>query len=104
MVCIDAEESSPTFVDDLAAATLDLLHHHPPFGIYHRTNDGACTWYGFAREIQRLVGRKGADFIQKTDAQILSRNARRPLHSVLKSTKLAPLRSWQEALRDYLKR
>jgi dTDP-4-dehydrorhamnose reductase len=82
----------PTYTSDLAVETRNLLEKEP--GIYHITNDGTCTWYEFARAIiPNAVPCPTDEFPRK---------AARPKHSVLVSTKTEPLRSWREALADYL--
>lgn len=93
--------SSPTYVADLAAATFDLIEHKHPWGIYHRTNNGACTWYEWAKKVFELAGVQGVELIP-VPAGAFPTVAKRPAHSVLLSTKLPPLRSWEEALKDYL--
>ena len=54
---VDGEFSSPTYAPDLARATYDMVKLQSPFGTYHRTNDGACTWFAFAQEIFRIAGK-----------------------------------------------
>ncbi len=101
---IDAEVSSPTYVDDLAIATIAMLTGKIKGGLYHRTNEGACTWYQWAQEIVNILRSKGTVLpdIEKIDSSILVRAAKRPDYSVLNTTKLPPLRTWQEALEEYL--
>lgn len=71
-----------------------------PFGIYHLTNSGTCSWYEFAKKIFEL---KNIDVkVNKITSQELSRPAKRPSCSILKNTKLMPLRHWEEALKAYL--
>ncbi len=48
---IDEELSSPTYAPDLAQQSRYIVDRQLPYGIYHVTNAGACTWYGFAQEI-----------------------------------------------------
>ena len=99
---IDEEWSSPTFVDDLASAMWNMVTNpQTEAGIYHRTNDGVCTWYEFAKEI--LAIKKIECELVPVDAEFYKRPASRPKCSKLVTTKLPPLRSWQEALREYLK-
>ncbi len=102
--CIDAEASSPTFVDDLARATVHMIEEVVPSGYYHRTNDGACTWYEFGNAVVGRLRQRGrvVSEIRKIESNVLERMAKRPAHSVLMTTKLLPLRSWQESLREYL--
>ncbi|KKQ80553.1 MAG: hypothetical protein UT02_C0006G0003 [Parcubacteria group bacterium GW2011_GWC2_38_7] len=97
---VDEEWGNPTYVVDLAKQTKVLVDGFYPSGIYHATNEGACTWYGFATEIFKQTG-----INIKTNPVPTSkfpRPARRPMFSSLVNTKLPRMRSWQEALKDYL--
>ncbi len=98
---VDDQIGSPTYAPDLAVATLELVESKKPSGIYHRTNDGVTSWYGFAKEIFKVFTRE-VDLAPCASADY-PRPAKRPSFSVLQSTKLPPLRPWQEALRDYVK-
>jgi len=98
---INEETSSPTFVEDLATELWRMVTAAPmEAGIYHRTNDGACTWYEFAKEIVAL--RKIECELVAVDSSYYKRAALRPKYSQLLSTKLPPLRHWKEALKEYL--
>lgn len=97
---VDGEFASPTFAPDLARATYDMVKLQSPFGTYHRTNDGACTWHTFSQEIFRLAGKQV--IVEPIPAEQYPRPAARPAYSQLRTTKLPPLRSWQDALAEYL--
>lgn len=51
----DSAIVSPTYVPDLAHATLDLLIDDAS-GIWHLANQGSITWYGFALRLARHAG------------------------------------------------
>lgn len=71
-----------------------------PFGIYHLTNSGICSWYEFAKKLFEL---KNIDVkVNAITSDELLRPAKRPSCSILKNTKLMPLRHWEEALKAYL--
>lgn len=97
---IDEELSSPTYVMDLARRTREIIEWKKPFGIYHVTNTGACTWYGWAKKIFEISGKSVK--LVPVGVDRLPRAAKRPKYSVLLNTKLPPMRSWEEALEDYL--
>lgn len=97
---VDAEFSSPTYAPDLARATYDLIRLQAPYGTYHRTNDGACTWYGFAKEIFQRAQR--AVEVVPVSPERYPRPAPRPAFSQLRTTLLPALRPWQDALAEYL--
>lgn len=98
---IDEEISSPTYVVDLAKATRQLIESGAPAGIYHRTNDGACSWYGWAKKIFELAGLSIK--INPVPTDKFFRPAVRPKYSMLLTTKLPPLRRLEEGLKEYLK-
>lgn len=96
------EASSPTLVDDLARYVDEQILSHPDRapGIYHMANTGGCTWEAWARAIVTLRGLSAT--VTPRDPAEMQRPAKRPAYSVLRSTKLPPMRSWQEALGDFL--
>jgi len=102
IAAIDAEVSSPTFVDDLARATLEIVEARLPSGMYHRTNSGSCTWYEYAQAA--LLAAHVEVPAQAVGPDAFPRKAERPAHSVLVSTKLPAMRPWQEALDEFLKK
>jgi len=97
---VDEEVSAFTYTFDLAKKTKELIEEKLKFGIYHITNEGFYTWFEAAKELFnlakidiRLNPVKGEDF---------PRPAKRPKYSMLLNTKLKPLRSFEEALKEYL--
>lgn len=98
---VDEEVSSPTYVVDLAKCTREMLAARKPFGIYHVTNSGSCTWYQFGKKALELAG-FGNVPVTPVSAGTFPRPAKRPAFSVLKNTKLPAMRPWEEALAEYL--
>jgi dTDP-4-dehydrorhamnose reductase len=92
---------TPTSTADLAAAVLSLIEE-APFGLYHLTNTGQCSWYEFATTIFELSGVQ-ANLTPISSADYGSR-ARRPEYSVLgtEHPNAPRLRPWREALAEYL--
>ncbi len=97
---IDDEYGCPTYAPDLAARTREIIRSNPSYGIYHATNAGSCSWYEWVeaifkiREIKvELAHAKSADFPRK---------AIRPQYGILQNSKLPPMRSWQEATKEFL--
>ncbi len=97
---IDAEVSSPTYVVDLAKRTREILTARKPFGIYHATNSGACTWYQFGMKALEIAGISVP--VTPVGPDAFPRPAKRPAYSALRSTKMPPMRPWEEALAEYL--
>jgi len=96
---VDDQIGSPTYALDLAQATLEIIDTKKPFGIYHRANDGQTSWHGFAKEIFSVFKIKAN--LSACSTEEYPTPTKRPKFSVLLSTKLEPMRSWQDALRDY---
>ena len=97
---VDEEVSAFTYTSDLAAKTRELIETAASSGIYHVVNTGPATWCAAARQLFEI---KGIHVKIKPVAQSeFPRPAQRPQYSYLLNTKIEPLRSYQEALRDYL--
>ncbi len=97
---VDEEFASPTYTPDLAHQTRVLLEGDYKPGMYHITNSGGCTWFEFAQEIFNAAG---VDItLNKVTSDAFPRPASRPKFSVLLNTKLPAMRSWQEAVREYI--
>jgi dTDP-4-dehydrorhamnose reductase len=100
---VDDQRGSPTSAADLAARVVDLsLGRHP--GIFHVTNQGATTWYGFARLVLSAAGLDSARVEPiSTDELDPPRPAPRPANSVLDNAALRLsgwelLPSWEQAI------
>lgn len=96
---------TPTFTRSVARQVARLLGG-APFGLYHATNGGGCTWYECAREVLALAGIE-AD-VRPMSAAELGRKAQRPAYSVLENRALMNLgldvmEDWREALAEYLR-
>ncbi len=98
---VNEELSSPTYAPDLAKITKEIIENKIPYGIYHGANGGSCAWYGFAKEALKL--KNISCKLIPVSAGRFPRPAQRPKYSILLNTKLSPARSWQEALKEYLK-
>ena len=99
---VDDQRGAPTWSADLADALIELGRSAAPPGIYHCTNAGDTTWFGFARAIFEELGADPGRVLPTTTAAF-PRPAARPAYSVLSSAAwraagLTPLRHWREAL------
>jgi dTDP-4-dehydrorhamnose reductase len=101
LTVVNEELSCFTYTPDLAAATRHLWELERPYGLYHLINEGPVTWYDAVQELFRLKKIKAA--VRGVRSENLLRPARRPKFSVLQNTKVKKLRSWKEALQEYLK-
>jgi len=103
---VDDQIMSPTYSYDLAGKIRELIEKSAPFGIYHITNQGSCSWYEFAVKILELMDLKAEVIPISTQASGAKVN--RPKNSILKNLALekqgfAPMPLWQDALERYLK-
>jgi dTDP-4-dehydrorhamnose reductase len=101
------QRGCPTYAPDLAGA-LARLAVERRCGLFHITNEGACTWHELARTAVELAGLDPSVVGTTTTAE-LGRAAPRPANSVLATTAwraagLPPLRGWREALAARLSR
>ncbi|MBJ6108597.1 SDR family oxidoreductase [Hymenobacter sp. BT523] len=87
---------SPTYVPDLVNASLDLLLDEA-HGLWHVTNQGACTWAELARLAARHAG-LSPDFVVPRPMADFGWPAARPAQSVLVSEKGMVLPSLEDAL------
>lgn len=98
------EVGNPTHVEDLAAAIIRLAETGR-YGIYHLVNKGACSRYSFAAKILELTGRGNVPITPIIQAQ-WSRTSTPPAYAPLENNCAADLgirlRSWDEALAEYL--
>ncbi len=98
---VNDQFGKPTYTLDLCQQVKWLVKSKEyPSGIYHVTNEGVASWSNFAREIFKLAG-VSANVVACPSAAY-PQVAKRPQYSSLVNNKLPPLRSWQEALKDYI--
>jgi dTDP-4-dehydrorhamnose reductase len=94
---------SPTFTADLAPALVTLGLDRRP-GIFHVTNSGATTWWGFVRAVLDAAGADIERVLPITAAELdPPRPAPRPAYSVLDNmalrlSGLPALPDWQDGL------
>ena len=117
---VDDQRGTPTWTDDLAEAIFKLLAvvdaphassltPHRPYGIYHFSGEGECSWYQFAVEIIDQARKSESLQVQNilpipTEGYPLP--AQRPKYSVMSKEKYKAatgmqVRDWQESLRNY---
>lgn len=100
LVGVDEEVSCFTYTVDLAQATKVLLDEDYGYGIYHIVNTEPTTWFGALKTLFELA--HVSTPIKPVSSDSFPRPAKRPKYSVLLNTKFIPLRSYKEALAEYL--
>ncbi len=87
---VNDQVGCPTIASDLARALVTLGTGRRA-GLWHVTNQGAVSWYEFAREVVQAAGGDPARVEPITTAELVPpRPAPRPSNSVLASDRLAP--------------
>lgn len=100
---VDDQRGCPSFTADLAEALAILARERLP-GVFHLTNQGATSWFGFARAILEAAGEDGSRVEPIATADLdPPRPAPRPANSVLdnlawRSLGRGLLPPWEEAL------
>lgn len=86
---------TPTYAYDLAVVITTILKQYGqtsvassfPYGIYHYSNEGVCSWYDFTKMIAEYSGRTGCDILPCHSCEFPS-PVTRPSYSVLDKTKI----------------
>lgn len=95
---------TPTYAYDLAVAIKSIIKQYAafqsqsdsslvtlrssfPYGIYHFSNEGVCSWYDFTKMIAEYAGNTECD-IQPCHSDDFPSKVRRPAYSVLDKTKI----------------
>jgi len=101
---VDDIYMSPTYTKDLAAMVSKIIENDLPFGTYHVSNKGSCSWFEFAKNILEFLGVNGQ--IKPIKSKDFAGKARRPKSTVLANTKIENLgfkmRSWEKALEEFI--
>ncbi len=121
---VNDQKGTPTCAVDLASVIMKIIDKTdnakgflgpgsaPAFGIYHYTNNGECTWYEFAKEINRLGVKNGRITNQCSvtpcNSDEYESKVQRPAFSVLNKTKISKtlkikIPSWQTSLEKFIK-
>jgi dTDP-4-dehydrorhamnose reductase len=99
---VDDQRGQPTWTVDVARQVIALGRGQAKGGIFHATSSGETTWFGFAREIFRLLG-ADPERVRPTTSARYPRVAPRPGYSVLgheawASVGIEPIGDWRPAL------
>ena len=85
---VNDQIGSPTFTSDAAPAIVELATSSSA-GIWHLTNQGSTSWFGFARDVLTCAG-LDANRVIATTTELLqpARPAKRPANSVLDNARM----------------
>ena len=108
---VDDQLGSPTWTTDIMNAITVLVEKNAD-GVFHYTNAGETSWYGFAAAILEEAARVGFDIKTDTVMPIPTAEypmpATRPAYSVLDTEKIqsclsSPIPPWRDSLKNMLK-
>lgn len=104
LTIVSDQVGRPTWTRTLAEFMQFIVEKEAPYGVYHLSNKGSCSWYEFAKEILK----------ENTDVEVLPvtseefpQKAIRPQRSIMDLSKSEELGfeiiSWEEALCQFMK-
>jgi dTDP-4-dehydrorhamnose reductase len=101
---VDDQIGQPTWTKDVARMVHSLVDLDVNSGIFHATNSGSTSWFGFAKNLFELA-RWNPDRILPVSSSAFARDAPRPAWSVLGHAEwlrhgLPVPRPWDKALED----
>jgi dTDP-4-dehydrorhamnose reductase len=105
---VSDQHGSPTYAADLADAILNILASEKwSTGIYHYSNEGATTWYEFAKAIKEISDSRCE--VRPIPTENYPTPAKRPAYSVFEKEKIRrtygiTIPDWKESLEKCLSR
>ncbi|ODS30081.1 MAG: dTDP-4-dehydrorhamnose reductase [Candidatus Scalindua rubra] len=100
MKIADDKMDSPTYSIDAAEVVISLIVNNEPYGLYHVANNGCVSYYDFVIRIKELMN--ADNNIYRAKDSDFSSEIYKPLRTALQSVKLKPIRSYEDALLDYV--
>jgi dTDP-4-dehydrorhamnose reductase len=106
LIVVDDQIGSPTNAKDLASFIMYLIStNNKKYGIINFSNQGAVSWYDFAKKI--LEFNKSKTVVSRTTSELYPTKALRPKYSVLSLEKVKndynyKIRDWKVALKEYI--
>ncbi len=103
------QHGSPTSTTSLCEILEQILIKEPEYGIYHSTNEGFTVWSDFAKKIFEFanIDTKVIPITSTKYKEMYPNSSDRPANSKLLKNKLHNVgiypKTWEEALKDYLK-
>lgn len=112
LTIVNDQYGTPTYARDLAEAITIILDSAESGGwekgIYHFSNLGETTWYGFAQKIKQLSNIENCQ-LKPIDTKDYPTAAVRPLYTVLDKSKIQDtfhftIPHWEDSLERFLKK
>ena len=101
-VVVDDQHGQPTSANQLAKRIVESINKKIPFGIYHATNSGRTTWFGFAKQIYSNLN-QATNLVIPTQTTTNNSTVIRPEFTVLShrcwsNIGFGPMADWTQAL------
>jgi dTDP-4-dehydrorhamnose reductase len=102
---VDDVTMSPSFTQHVAAGVRRIVEN-APYGLYHVSNSGACTWYDLAVEAIHSSGmQRDVERIQSPTETTPRRPRMSALrHDAITAAGLTDLPDWRDAVAEYVAR
>ena len=109
---VSDQVGTPTYAGDLGKAILNIIKSDKfnllmkESEIYHYSNEGACSWYDFAKEV---VNNSGADCtISPIKSEDYPTDAKRPKNTIMNKEKISKefdikIIFWKDSLKNCMK-
>lgn len=99
LTVVNDQFGRPTWTRTLAEFMDFVIQEKAPYGVYHLSNEGSCSWYEFAKEI--LKDNDSITVLPVTSEEF-PQKAKRPQYSIMDLSKVEELGfnipTWKEAL------
>lgn len=92
-------KGTPTWIRDIGNQIRIMLEERYPYGVYHVVNEGMTDFYDLAQKIFELKELR-AKLVPIEGEEVLEHSL--PYNPLI-NTKIGPLRTWEEALSEYLR-
>lgn len=96
----DDKIDSFAYTADAANSLINMLKEELPFGVYHITNSGKASYYDFVSKMTKMLDLNIR--VNRARDKDFKSTGNKPLKTQMKSIKLKPLRSWEDALCAYI--
>ncbi|WP_139956369.1 dTDP-4-dehydrorhamnose reductase [Flavicella sediminum] len=104
---VNDQFGTPTYAKDLAKCILENIVNtkHTGVKLYHFSNEGSCSWFGFAAEIMKISGSNCR--VLPVASTAYKTKAVRPKRSVLNTSLIkkelgVSINDWQKSLKECL--
>ena len=96
---------TPSYVEDVATASCQLVEMHAPFGLYHCVNSEETTWEALTRYAADILGQPQS-LVAPVQMAGLKMRVPRPLKAALSNGKLiaagVQMPTWRDAIARYI--